>query len=61
MNELLLLFGCPPRSAAALLDGVLPLRQRTRRFAGNILTWNLPVHGHVVGLITDVLDDALEL
>ena len=33
LNELLILFRCPPRSATALLDGVLPLWYCAARFA----------------------------
>ena len=42
----LVLFRYPPRSAAALLGGTLPLRYCAGKFAGKILTWRLPVVGH---------------
>ena len=61
LSLLLLLFRYPPRSAAALLGGVLPLRYCKGRFACKVPTWDLPVHGQVAGLITDVVNDALEL
>ena len=53
LNELLLLFRYPPRSATALLEGALPLRNCAGRFAGRISTWRLPVGGHVAGLVTE--------
>ena len=43
LNELLRLFGYPSGSAGALLDGTLPLRYCTTRFASRIPTWRLPV------------------
>ena len=52
LNELLVLFRYPPRSAAALLDSTLPLRYCTEKFASKIPTWRLPVDGHVLGLVT---------
>ena len=47
LNELLVLFRYPPRSAAALLDGTLPLRYCTGKFPSKVPTWRLPVDGHV--------------
>ena len=49
LNELLLLFGYPPRSAAALLEGSLPLRYCDG--------WRLPAHGHAADLVTEVGED----
>ena len=45
LNELLLLFRHPPRSAAALLRGTLPLRYCAGRFASRIPTWRLLLMG----------------
>ena len=42
LDELLRLFGYPPRSAAALLEGTLPLRYCVGRFASGFPTWHLP-------------------
>ena len=53
LSELLVLFRYPPRSAAALLGGTLPLRYCAGRFASRIPTWRLPVDGHVIGLVSD--------
>ena len=53
MNELLVLFGYPSGSAAALLNGELPLRYCSGRFARRVLTWGLPTRGHVQGLIAE--------
>ena len=39
----------------------MPQRYCKCRFACKIRTWDFPVHGHVVGLVTDVANDALEL
>ena len=47
VNRLLVLFGYPDRSAAALLAGVLPLRYCSARFACELPTWRLPDRGHV--------------
>ena len=52
LNEFLQLFGYPSGSAGALLDGTLPLRYCTSRFASRILTWRLPVPGHAAALVT---------
>ena len=49
LNELLVLFRYPPRSAAALLDGTLPLRYCAGRSASRFPTWRLPVDGYVLG------------
>ena len=53
LDELLLLFRYPPRSAAALLLGTLPLRYCAGGFACRIPTWRLPVDGHVADLVTE--------
>ena len=37
-------------SSRALLDGALPLRYCSARFAGKVATWSLPVPGHVAAL-----------
>ena len=34
------------------MDGTLPLRCCTGKFASRVLTWRLPVDGHVLGLVT---------
>ena len=54
LNELLVLFGYPCGSAAALLSGVLPLQYCSGRFACRVPTWSLPAHGHVQGLIAEI-------
>ena len=46
-------FWYPPRSAAALLEGILLLRYCAGRFASRIPTWRLPVDGHVDGLVAE--------
>ena len=51
LNELLLLFRYPPRSAAAQLDGALPLRYCASRFASKVPTWRLPIAGGVAALV----------
>ena len=53
LNELLLLFRYPPRSAVALLEGTLPLRYCAGRFTGRVPTWRLPADRHVVDLDTE--------
>ena len=50
-DELLVLFGYPSRSGAALLEGTLPLRYCTARFACKVPTWRLPAVGSVAGLL----------
>ena len=52
LNRLLVLFGNPSGSAAALLAGVLPHRYCSARFACKFLTWRLPDRGHVCELVT---------
>ena len=52
LNELLRLFACPSGSAGPLLDGTLPLRYCSTRFASRIPTWRLPVPGHAAALVT---------
>ena len=57
-NRLLILFGYPGGSAAALLAGVLPLRYCSARLACRFPNWKLPDKGHVCELVTDrVVDD----
>ena len=52
MGQLLLLFQYPPRSSRALLDGALPLRYCSARFARKTPFWTLPIPGQVAGLVT---------
>ena len=52
-NRLLILFGCPSGSAAALLAGVLPLRYCSARLACRFPNWKLPDKGHVCELVTE--------
>ena len=52
LNELLGLFRYPPGSGRALLAGTLPLRYCAARFACRTPTWQLPVPGRVVDLVT---------
>ena len=51
LDELLFLFGYPPRSGGALLRGTLPLRKCTSRFAHKVPTWGLPFPGGVALLV----------
>ena len=51
LNELLLLFSYPRGSARALLAGSSPLRYCATRFACRTPPWQLPVPGHVAGLV----------
>ena len=51
LDQFLLLFQYPPKSSRALLDGTLPLRYCSARFASEVPTWSSPVPGHVAGLI----------
>ena len=53
LNRLLVLFGYPSGSAAALLAGVLPLRYCSAKFACKFPTWRLPDRGHVCEWVTD--------
>ena len=53
LNRLLVLFGFPSWSIAALLAGVLPLRYCSARFACKFPTWRLLDMGHVCELVTD--------
>ena len=46
-------FRYPPRSAATLLEGTLPLRYCASRFASRVPTWRLPANGHVADLVTE--------
>ena len=41
LNEIVVLFRYRPNSAAALLEGVLPLMYSTARSAGKVPTWRL--------------------
>ena len=52
LDQLLSLFHYPAGSSAALLDGTLPLRYCSFKFAAKIPFWVLPVPGHVSGLLT---------
>ena len=60
-NKLLVLFGYPDGSAAALLSGVLPLRYCSARVACKLPTWRLPDWGHVCQLVSDGVFGALVL
>ena len=51
LNELLVLFGYPSGSAAALLGAELPLRYCSGKFACQVPSWSLPARGHVQGLV----------
>ena len=53
LNELLVIFGYPPRSGAALLGGHLPFRHCVTTFACRIPTWKLAVDGSVAGLLAE--------
>ena len=52
LDQLLTLFHYPSGSSAALLNGTLPLRYCSVKFAAKVPFWALPVPGHVSGLIT---------
>ena len=52
LDQLLSLFHYPAGSSAALLDGTLPLRYCSFKFAAKTPFWVLPVPGHVSGLVT---------
>ena len=52
LDQLLSLFHYPAGSSAALLDGTLPLRYCSFKFAAKTPFWVLPVPGHVSGLLT---------
>ena len=43
LDQLLLLFKYPPKSSRALLDGTLPLRYCSARFARRVPIWSLPM------------------
>ena len=58
LDKLLVLFGYPDRSAAALLAGDLPLRYYNTRFAWKLPTWRLPDRGRVRDLVADSVDGA---
>ena len=53
LNELLVLFGYPSGSAAALLNGEQTLRYCSGKFACRLPTWGLPSCGHVRGLVAE--------
>ena len=57
LNKLLVLFGYPSGSAAALSAGVLPLRYCSARLACKLPNWKLPDKGHVCDLVTDGVVD----
>ena len=56
VDELLVLFGYPSGSAAALLDGELPLRYCSGRIASRVPTWGLPASGSVRSLVAEFAD-----
>ena len=58
LDKLLVLFGYPDRSAAALFAGDLPLRYCSARFAWKLPTWRLPDRGRVRELVTEGVDGA---
>ena len=58
LDKLLVLFGYPSGSAAALLSGVLPLRYCSARFAWKLPTWRLPDNGRVRELVTESVGGA---
>ena len=58
LDELLTLFRYPPKSGRALLNGTLPLRYCSSRFAHSFPTWRLPVSGQVRGLLAAYPDHA---
>ena len=58
LDKLLVLFGYPDRSAAALLAGGLPLRYCSARFAWKLPTWRLPDRGRVRDLVAEYDVDA---
>ena len=58
LDKLLVLFGYPDRSAAALLAGDSPLRYCSARFAWKLPSWRLPDRGHVRDLVTESVDGA---
>ena len=51
LDELLVLFGYASGSGAALLEGTLPLRYYTSRFARKVPTWRLHAAGEVASLL----------
>ena len=53
LNELLLLFQCPPRCPPALLEGTSLLRYCARGVACRIPTWRLPAGGYAADLVTE--------
>ena len=56
LDELLALFRYPSGSGRALLDGTLPLRYCSTRFACLTPSWRLPVHGSVDDLVAAYSD-----
>ena len=52
LDQLLSLFHYPTGSSAALLDGTLPLRYCSFKFAAKTPFWVLPVPGHISELLT---------
>ena len=56
LNELLALFRYPSGSGRALLDGTLPLRYCSTRFACLTPSWRLPVPGSVGNLVAAYSD-----
>ena len=59
LGELLVLFGYPSKFGAALLEGTLPLRYCTSRFARKVPTGWLPAAGKVAGLLAGVVERKL--
>ena len=51
LTELLVLFGYPPRSGSALLEGTLPHGYCVTSFAHKVSTWKLPAWGGVADLV----------
>ena len=58
LNELLSLFRYPSRSGRALLNGTLPLRYCSTRFACMTPSWRLPASGQVGRLVAAYPDSA---
>ena len=50
LDQFLLLFQYPPKSSRALLNGTLPLRYCSVRFASKVPPWSLRVPGNVAAL-----------
>ena len=61
LDQLLLLFQYPPKSSRALLDGTLPLRYCSARFARRVPTWSLPMLGLVRAGVGAEADDEAQM